>query len=156
MSTPSIENASESRAVCAQAAPAIGVLVVCWLLLFDVGCLLSVVCCLSFVVRCFELLFFVCCGFGFQVLGCRFSDLRFQVSRLDCMLQGARGRTPPFPPRGGRGGWGRRRRRWTTSPECRGLREDGKDTPGGNPGAILKSISHRCYLRQVAFEWGLT
>ena len=28
--------------------------------------------------------------------------------------------------------------------------------PGGNPGANLKSISHRCYLREVAFEWKLT
>ena len=27
--------------------------------------------------------------------------------------------------------------------------------PGGNPGANLKSISHRCYLREVAFEWEL-
>jgi hypothetical protein len=28
--------------------------------------------------------------------------------------------------------------------------------PGGNPGANVKSISHRCYLREVAFEWELT
>ena len=28
--------------------------------------------------------------------------------------------------------------------------------PGGDPGANLKSISHRCYLREVAFEWELT
>ena len=28
--------------------------------------------------------------------------------------------------------------------------------PGGNPGANLKSISHRCYLREVVFEWELT
>ena len=28
--------------------------------------------------------------------------------------------------------------------------------PGGNPGANLESISHRCYLREVAFEWDLT
>jgi len=27
---------------------------------------------------------------------------------------------------------------------------------GGNPGANLKSISHGCYLREVAFEWELT
>ena len=27
---------------------------------------------------------------------------------------------------------------------------------GDNPGENLKSISHRCYLRQVAFEWELT
>ena len=26
------------------------------------------------------------------------------------------------------------------------------DHPGGNPGAKLKSISHRCYLREEAFE----
>ena len=28
--------------------------------------------------------------------------------------------------------------------------------PGGDPGANLKSISHRCYLWEVAFEWELT
>ena len=28
--------------------------------------------------------------------------------------------------------------------------------PGGNPGANLDSISHRYYLREVAFEWELT
>ena len=28
--------------------------------------------------------------------------------------------------------------------------------PGGNPGANLKSISRRCYLREVAFAWELT
>ena len=28
--------------------------------------------------------------------------------------------------------------------------------PGGNPEAHLKSISDRCYLREVAFVWGLT
>ena len=28
--------------------------------------------------------------------------------------------------------------------------------PGGNPGANLESISYRCYLREVAFEWELT
>ena len=28
--------------------------------------------------------------------------------------------------------------------------------PGGNPGANLQFISHRCYLREVAFEWELT
>ena len=28
--------------------------------------------------------------------------------------------------------------------------------PGGNPGANLESISLRCYLREVAFEWELT
>ena len=28
--------------------------------------------------------------------------------------------------------------------------------PGGNPWANLQSISHRCYLREVAFEWELT
>ena len=27
---------------------------------------------------------------------------------------------------------------------------------GGNPGAILKSISHKCYLFEVAFVWELT
>ena len=28
--------------------------------------------------------------------------------------------------------------------------------PGGNPGANIKSVSHRCYLREVAIEWELT
>ena len=28
--------------------------------------------------------------------------------------------------------------------------------PGGNPGANLKSISHRCYLRRAEFESDLT
>ena len=28
--------------------------------------------------------------------------------------------------------------------------------PGGNPGANLRSISHRCYLEEVAFVWELT
>ena len=28
--------------------------------------------------------------------------------------------------------------------------------PESNPGANLNSISHRCFLREVAFEWELT
>ena len=28
--------------------------------------------------------------------------------------------------------------------------------PGGNQGANIKSITHRCYLREAAFEWELT
>ena len=28
--------------------------------------------------------------------------------------------------------------------------------PGGNPGANLKSIAHRCHLREVACVWELT
>ena len=28
--------------------------------------------------------------------------------------------------------------------------------PGGNPGANLKSISHRCFLVELAFVWELT
>jgi hypothetical protein len=28
--------------------------------------------------------------------------------------------------------------------------------PGGNPGEDLQSIFHRCYLREVAFEWELS
>jgi len=28
--------------------------------------------------------------------------------------------------------------------------------PGGNPGANLKSISHKCHLFEVAFVWELT
>ena len=28
--------------------------------------------------------------------------------------------------------------------------------PGGNPGANIKSISHRCHLFEVAFDWELT
>jgi len=31
----------------------------------------------------------------------------------------------------------------------------GGSHPGGNPGANLKSISHRCYLFEVAFVWEL-
>ena len=31
-----------------------------------------------------------------------------------------------------------------------------QDHPGGNPGTNLKSISHRCYLFEVAFVWELT
>ena len=34
--------------------------------------------------------------------------------------------------------------------------EDQVYHPGGNPGANLKSIYHRCYLREEAFEWQLT
>ena len=30
------------------------------------------------------------------------------------------------------------------------------ERPGGNPGANPKSLPHRCYLREVAFEWELT
>ena len=32
----------------------------------------------------------------------------------------------------------------------------GSSHPGGNPVANLKSISHRCYLFEVAFVWELT
>ena len=28
--------------------------------------------------------------------------------------------------------------------------------PGGNLGANLESISHKCYLREIALEWELT
>ena len=28
--------------------------------------------------------------------------------------------------------------------------------PGGNPGANIKSITHRCYIFEVAFVWELT
>ena len=28
--------------------------------------------------------------------------------------------------------------------------------PGGKPGADLESTSHRCYFREVVFEWELT
>jgi len=28
--------------------------------------------------------------------------------------------------------------------------------PEGNPGADLRSISHRCYLREISFAWDLT
>ena len=31
-----------------------------------------------------------------------------------------------------------------------------RNRPGGNPGANLKSITHRIYLREVAFEYNLT
>ena len=30
------------------------------------------------------------------------------------------------------------------------------NNPAGNPGANPKSISHRCFVRGVAFEWELT
>ena len=32
----------------------------------------------------------------------------------------------------------------------------GQGHPGGNPGANLESTSHRCFLREVAFEWEVT
>ena len=31
-----------------------------------------------------------------------------------------------------------------------------EETHSRNPGANLKSISHRCYLQEEAFEWELT
>ena len=30
------------------------------------------------------------------------------------------------------------------------------DRPGGNPRVNLESTSHRCFLREVAFEWEVT
>jgi len=33
---------------------------------------------------------------------------------------------------------------------------DSSSYPGGNPGANLKSITHRCHLFEVAFVWELT
>jgi len=38
----------------------------------------------------------------------------------------------------------------------RSTKEHAPDHPGGNPGAIRKSICHRCYLFEVAFVWVLT
>ena len=35
-------------------------------------------------------------------------------------------------------------------------RDETAGHPGGNPGANLKSISHRCYLFEVAFVWELS
>jgi len=43
------------------------------------------------------------------------------------------------------------RSRWPARPRI--LR--GRPRPGGNPGANLESISHKYYLRQVAFRWEL-
>ena len=40
--------------------------------------------------------------------------------------------------------------RWP-APSCQG-----GSHPGGNPGANLKSISHKCHLFEVAFVWELT
>ena len=37
-----------------------------------------------------------------------------------------------------------------------GLSYGSVHNPGGNSGANLKSISHKCHLREVAFEWELT
>jgi len=39
--------------------------------------------------------------------------------------------------------------------ECR-LYDKYSSHPGVNPGANLQSTSHRCYLREAAFEWELT
>jgi len=36
------------------------------------------------------------------------------------------------------------------------IKRSTRHQPGGNPVAKLKSIPHRCYLREVAFEWELT
>ena len=36
------------------------------------------------------------------------------------------------------------------------IKMNSKSHPRGNPGAHLKSISHRCYLQEVAFEWELS
>jgi len=41
------------------------------------------------------------------------------------------------------------------SPSCE-KRVGAPRHPGGNPEANLKSISHRCYLEEVAFAWELT
>ena len=41
------------------------------------------------------------------------------------------------------------------SPESQGQFLD-LTHPGGNPGANLKSIAHRCGIRKVALEWELT
>ena len=44
-----------------------------------------------------------------------------------------------------------------TSPVLTNLQTGGPvPHPGGNPGANLKSISHRCYLFEEAFVWDLT
>ena len=41
-------------------------------------------------------------------------------------------------------------------PKLPGSATEGHYHPGGNPVANLKSISHRCYLQEEAFEWRLT
>ena len=47
---------------------------------------------------------------------------------------------------------------WTNAPRRCASRStvDAAHHPGGNPGANSKSISHRCYLFEVAFVWGWT
>ena len=57
---------------------------------------------------------------------------RWRVRKRECQTEGERGRAR---------GLGRGSRR--------------RNRHGGNPGANLKSISHRCYLREVAFRWEL-
>ena len=58
-------------------------------------------------------------------------------------------------PRGG--GWGIPPREWSSSVKKHGTESQRlKNHPGGNPWAKLKSISFRCYLVEVAFEWELT
>jgi hypothetical protein len=42
------------------------------------------------------------------------------------------------------------------SPEKRARNVVIGDLPRVNPGANRESIFHRCYPREVAFEWGLT
>ena len=42
------------------------------------------------------------------------------------------------------------------TPDCCSTQFKTAFHPGGNPGANLEAISHRYFLRQVAFEWELT
>ena len=54
------------------------------------------------------------------------------------------------------------RQHWTRQRVARGQHPSSpargaySPSPGGNPGANIKSISHRCYLRKEALKWELT
>ena len=92
-------------------------------------------------------------GFGFWVwgVGCRVSGFGFRVSGVLAVAPAL----PVLPP--GRGftvwirGLGIRFIVWGS-----GLDFGCSGQPGGNPGANRKSISHSCYLFEVAFVWELT
>ena len=110
-------------------------------------------------------------GFGFRVLGLGFrvsgfgfwiEGLRLRVSGLGFGVSGIR--IPRFRISGfrvsGQGSKVKGLRFGVASP--RGRRPAARPTgmftnhPRGNSGANLQSISHRCYLQEVAFEWELT
>jgi len=92
-------------------------------------------------------------GFGFRVsgVGFRVSGFGFRIPGFGFRVSGFGFRVSGLKP------W-RRKTCLCTCP--RAPRSGGKggciNHPGGNPGANLKSISHRCHLREVAFVWELT